>query len=330
VDAEGNSKLKELWTYDDKGLLLEHLEYDVERSNEIATFLVTVCDQWTYDQNGQPLLHEQYEADRLVSRESWVYDAQGNVLENHSWSNDGYEERSSNTVNTYNEAGQLTACVCDGEDALSSWNYRSAFTYDDAGNLIEEAATHESGETLTSTWSYDEAGKLLKSVTYYNMDGWVTCLTENIYDAKGQLTEEGYHEFYENELLTGSNCFYTYDEAGNLVEEICTAEGGTPLRTAYEYDPQGNCTKITQYEGEAVISLLKRTYDETGKLLDVSTDEVESFAAYGDEIRMITYEDGVTDYVAIKYKTLRVDEGYAREIEEKNAYILSLLEPQNS
>ena len=330
VDAEGNSKLKELWIYDDNGLLLEHLEYDVERSNEIATFEVTVCNSWKYDQFGQPLQHAEYEADRLVSLESWVYDAQGNVLENHIWRDYGDEESSSNTVNTYDEAGQLVSCVCDGEDAISDWNYRSAFTYDDAGNLIEETTTHESGETFTNTWSYDHEGKLLKSVTYYNMDGWVTCLTENIYDEKGQLTEEGYHEFYENELLTGYNSFYTYDEAGNLVEKTYADVGATPLRTVYKYDAKGTCIGVTKYEGEDVVSLIQWTYDETGKLLDVRTGDLESLAAYGDEVRMITHEDGENVYVAIKYKTLRVDEDYAKEIEAKNAYVLSLLDPQNS
>lgn len=324
VQADGTSIVEETWVYDDRGLLLEHMEYGAERDDEDSVYEVTVQHTWDYDQAGQPLQYTTYEADTLMYIENWVYDSQGNVLEHNSQEYGDYEAYS-NTVNTYNEAGQLIESVRNGDDPANHWNYRSVFSYDQAGNLIKEVSTHEYGDVITDTWTYDEAGNLLSSVTHYQMDGWITCLTENTYDENGRMIEGAYRELYDDQVLTGYRTTYAHDEGGNLIEEVYYGEDEEPLRTTYQYDTQGNCIQKTEYEGDQETDLFRWSYDENGNLLDVETMELESLAAFGDEVLVRTTESGEVYYVAVKYETIRVEDRHVREFEEKNGYILSVL-----
>lgn len=312
VDPDGNATLTETFVYDDGGLLLEHTEYLSDGSD----YEEAIRHTWEYDEAGNQVQYAVYSNDTLMYTENWVYDDQGNILENKIQS---YEDATSSiTYNTYNEDGQLISSVCEGD-------YTSFLTYDEQGNLVEEATVYETGDVMTNSWSYDEAGNLLAATTHYDMDGWVNCREEYIYDDAGMLLEKFYEEGYSDEDPIGYRNSYTYDEAGNLIQEIHDDLDEAPIRTVYEYNAQGQRTLKEEYQEEELIAQFRWIYDEEGKLLDVGTDELESLAAYGDEVLMITEESGDVHYVAVKYETVRVQEADVPEFEQKNAYLLGLL-----
>jgi hypothetical protein len=79
------------------------------------------------------------------------------------------------------------------------------------------------------------------------------------------------------------------------------------------------------YEGEERSSLITWNYSEEGKLLDVSTGEVESLAALGDEVMVLTSEGGGVIYGVATYETVQVTQTQAQEIESINEFILASL-----
>jgi hypothetical protein len=284
-----------------------------------------VRETWTYDASGWLLEYHQFINDTQTGESIWVYDEKGNVLESHEWELYGDYERRSDTLNTYNDDGQLVKGVYKGDDPSNAWNYCSELTYDKVGNLIQEVRTLEDGDVITDTWTYDEDRNLLTSVTHYNMDGWVACETENRYDSQGKLLEEIYREIYDGEQLTGYCNTYVYDEEGRLLEERYQGEDEESERTTYEFDADGHCIKMEKYNGGERNYLITWLYGEKGKLLDVGTGEVESLAALGDEMVVLTSEGGGVAYGVVTYETVQVTQTQAQEIESINGYILASL-----
>ncbi len=328
-DGSDEHFLLESTEYDEAGQVVEYINrtdewlamYGSEDDEESQTSRET----WSYNEAGLPVEYYMYVNDAEMVHETWVYDDAGNELENHRVELWPEVESYSNTVNVYNEDGQLIESICDGDDPATSWDYHAFYTYDQKGNLIQEAADHEDWGEVIDTWTYDENGNLLTSVTHYNVDGWVACLTENSYNDQGQLVEEIYRETYGEEIFMDQRTTWTYNEAGQLVEEATWNQDEEINRISYAYDTQGNLIEMQEYEDGELLSHLRWSYDEAGKLLDVATTELESLAARGDELLVLESEYFGKIYIALAYETLSTDEQSAKDIQAMNQMILELM-----
>lgn len=288
-------------------------------------------DRYDYDEKGREIRYEHSGADdtKLVT---WTYDEADRLLEYRSEGTYYDEGTYSLTQNTYNEAGQLIRSHNEGSDPANEWDYDSAYVYDDAGNRIEENQTHED-ETVSDSWTYDENGNLLSSVTHYNMDGWVTCITNCTYNEEGLLTSEDYQEEYDGDVLCASRRTLTYSAEGRLIEEVTmdaeingegepVFEDANTLRTVYQYDTTGRLTERYQYQGDQ-IEVFLWTYDEDGALMNVSNSRVADLAQPGEKIFTVITENELTFHVAAAYETVSVTAEEAQIIENMNKYLLS-------
>lgn len=321
---EGKEYLHIRSEYNSQGLPTAMTEYDKDGE--------TVCvDCYDYDEKGREIRYEHSGADdtKLVT---WTYDEADRLLEYRSEGTYYDEGTYSLTQNTYNEAGQLIRSHNEGSDPANEWDYDSAYVYDDAGNRIEENQTHED-ETVSDSWTYDENGNLLSSVTHYNMDGWVTCITDCTYNEEGLLTSEDYQEEYDGDVLCASRRTLTYSAEGRLIEEVTVDaeingegepvfEDASTLRTVYQYDTTGRLTERYQYQGDQ-IEVFLWTYDEDGALMNVSNSRVADLAQPGEKIFTVITENELTFHVAAAYETVSVTAEEAQIIENMNKYLLS-------
>ncbi len=142
---------------------------------------------------------------------------------------------------TYDEQGRLTSRTVGNESSTYNW--------DSAGLLTQ--ITLPDGRTLT--YSYD-AGHQLTAITdaegnhlVYTLDAMGNRIREDVKDPLGQLAQ------------TRSR---VYDPLSRLAQDI----GGQGQVTRYEYDPNGNQTKVTDPLGHSTTS----GYDALNRLITLT------------------------------------------------------------
>ena len=213
---------------------------------------------------------ESREGNKLQSTFTFAYDGQDRLVERH-WN-------SKVARFTYNSAGDLaSANLGDGAD--------TAYTYDDAGNLIQIGDRQ--------TFTYDAAGHVLTE-DYHSENGsifWTYTYNEN-----GGLIS------VSSVLPNGNNSTYTYDGAGHQLRYVSVSYGETSTNTytwnsagrlvraasqsgyaaevdTLSYDAAGNCTYRLQQQsnlsGGKVVSATSKaeayTYNAAGRLTCVAT-----------------------------------------------------------
>ena len=100
---------------------------------------------------------------------------------------------------------------------------KTHYVYDDAGVLREQIDYHENGKEDTHTYfEYDEAGNMVRESIYIRQDTLLLV--------------------YE----------YEYDSAGQLTARE-TFEGGTTLKSRWEYGPDGNLAKEIEYNSDGSV-----------------------------------------------------------------------------
>jgi RHS repeat-associated protein len=238
--------------------------------------------QFTHNQLGEPLTflnQEGYET-------SYAYDGKGNLLE--TTNPDGtiqsyvYNTLGEVTSSTdpdghaigygYNTNGQLTTENLPGGTSNS-------YTFDGHGNML--TAVGPGGDW---TFAYNSANLPTSIVepfgtltVQYGIDGNLTRMVDQTgfttnygYDAVGRLSEltDGTGDLIES---------YSYDLAGNVISE--TKGNGTS--TAYQYNADGETTKITNLApGGSINSQMMYTYNAVGEVISMTTGGVTTAYAY--------------------------------------------------
>jgi len=87
----------------------------------------------------------------------------------------------------------------------------TSYTYDAAGNVLNQTVTGANGECLEMGWRYDLKDRLTHA---RNQSGAITWY---IYDQNDQLIKEIQPYGYEADTDQGKGTSYTYDKNGNLV-----------------------------------------------------------------------------------------------------------------
>ncbi len=162
-----------------------------------------------------------------VQTTEYFYDDQGRVIEEDIYIN-GYS--STNNTYTYDEAGHLVKILAKGTNATVTTEY----TYDENGLVTAQTQTVTGEEPDFSHIVYT-----------YNEKGWV--ILEQIYGEDQVL--ESYNEYvYEGEFHSVMTTFRgdgtpdgtvtakTFDEHGNLIEELITIDGEEAQKTVNTYE----------------------------------------------------------------------------------------------
>lgn len=129
-------------------------------------------------------------------------------------------------------------------------------TYNESGNLLEEARYNANGELWwTEIYKYDDKGNKIEKTIYYNgkLDRTVTYKN----DIQGNQTEET--RYNANGKLIEKNS-YEYGTEGNPIEyAIYNSDGNSKGRYTYEYNDQGNQTEEAKYYADGKLAW-KETY----------------------------------------------------------------------
>ncbi len=257
-----------------------------------------------YNKNGETTKSENYRNGKLWSAEENEYDESGNLIKSSSYDADrkltGYD------VYGYNESGKrIKISEYDGSGALTGYTeikrdgdyILSETVYDADGNKTEYTEYLENTRdynTYSRTKRYEryENGKLAE-LTEYNEKGERT--KRVLYDGEGNKTE--YTEYITLKVK--------HNGYEGISTDIKTREvynnGKLESRTEYEFDENGNRTKISEYDGEGKLTeytetkydgeriLSESRYDGNGKLIRRTEYEYDE---NGKKLKSSVYNNG--------------------------------------
>ncbi|HET8669549.1 MAG TPA: hypothetical protein VFM05_02675 [Candidatus Saccharimonadales bacterium] len=185
-------------------------------------------------------------------------------------------------LTTYNRAGYKTEDETFYDSGKRS-NGKFIYTYDDKGNLVEEAK-YLNGSVTKRAFIYNAQGQLIKEVRRGGVFH-----ADYTYDSEGRLTEiKGIY----GENAVASRFVFTYDEKGQMIkrqrygggldfEEIMIydsqgritskANGSNPedpdyQKVTYSYDTKGNLVEEVGYsnQGREGVNTYRYDFDSTG------------------------------------------------------------------
>lgn len=269
-----------------------------------------------YNRNGDVVKAEQYMSGKLYGIEEKEYDESGNLIKSSSY--DADRKFTGYSVYGYNESGKrIKISKYDGSGTLTGYTeikrngdyILSETVYDGDGNKTEYTEYLENTSdyaTYSRKKRYEkyENGKLAE-LKEYNEDGKMTKRTS--YDGKGNkklyeeyVTLKVKHNGYEG-TSTDIKTRETYND------------GKLEHRTEYEYDENGNRTKISEYDGDGKLTeytetkydgeriLSESRYDGNGKLIRRTEDEYDE---NGKKLKSSVYNNGGLE----SYKSYHYDE----------------------
>lgn len=279
-------------------------KYTGERRSESYDSDGNLSSVYEYNRNGETTKSENYRNGKLWSAEENEYDENGNLIKSSSY--DADRKFTSYSVYGYNESGKrIKISEYDGDDKLTGYTeikrdgkyVLSETVYDADGNKTEYTEYLENTpdyNTYSRTKRYEkyENGKLAE-LREYNEDGRMTKLIS--YDG------EGNKKLYE-EYVTLKVKHNGYEGISAVIKTHETYnDGKLEHRTEYEYDENGNRTKISEYDGEGKLIeytetkydgeriLSESRYDGNGKLIRRTEDEYDE---NGKKLKSSVYNNG--------------------------------------
>ena len=143
-------------------------------------------------------------------------------------------------------------------DKKNGIDMTTSYTYDAAGNILNQTITGADGEHLENGWNYDLKDRLTHEKTPSG------AITRYIYDQNDQLIKEIQPYGYHPETDSGRGTIYTYDKNGNLVL-ITNGLGEVVQALSYnlknlpitQKDSLGNQTEFT-YESDGQLKEIRR------------------------------------------------------------------------
>lgn len=277
----------EVYEYDENGYVLKNTRYSAsgvktgyteyfenttyankyaeERRSESYDSDGNLSSVYEYNKNGETTKSENYRNGKLWSAEENEYDESGNLIKSSSY--DADRKFTSYSVYGYNESGKRIKIS----------------KYDGSGTLTEYTEIKRDGEYILSETVYDGDGSKTKYTEYLeNTSDYNTYSRKKRYEEykNGKLAE--LEEYNEDGRITKQ---ISYDGEGNkkLYEEYVTLkvkhngyegtttdtktretynDGKLEHRTEYEYDENGNRTKISEYDGDGkLIEYTETKYD---------------------------------------------------------------------
>ncbi len=270
--------------------------------------------EWEYDGQGNCILYSQYEGEQLFYYEEREYDGEGRLLSaaSHFLQEGSWETRTEQRYE-YDALGHTTLQWFWDEYSEETWQYR--YSYDGEGRVSEEERLlyrEDAGDYILHsrmTYSYDERGNLTEEWQYYSDEGGSASsyYIVRTYDENDQCrsTQEflgesrsgilqresrwdaGGNLVFSRELGEDSGEFvtqYTYDTAGNPIQEIRARNGEAYGQTLHTYDGEGRMLREEIQYPDGDILLYSYRYDSMGR-------KVRKETKYNGEMRnAVTWE----------------------------------------
>jgi len=182
----------------------------------------------------------------------------------------------------YNIDNNLVSKITDYK--LSETQDKTLFFYDKELRLVKSQEFYQGYLFSETKYSYDKQNRLLKSVCREKETGFSEITDYSNYTSNNSYTKTSYYnqgnkkdnlsvEIYKNGLLVEgdyqtfdlkSKVVYQYDEKRNIISE--QKDNDTPILYYYEYDLEGNPTKITvSNAGNPFVNseiIIKSTYSD--------------------------------------------------------------------
>jgi RHS repeat-associated protein len=213
----------------------------------------TVADRITrivYDAAGQRLqLREGVGTSDEGTEATWVYDANGQittVIDGNGnradlrYDGHGRQDRwtfpSTTRASSFNDATPATALASAGSVNTNDWE---GYAYDANGNRSQ--MRKRDGRVLA--YSYDALNRVTQKLTWEIYVG-ITSETDYTYDLRGLQTSATFG-------ASGPGILNAYDGFGRLASSTSTM-GGNMRALSYQYDADGNRTRITHPDGQVV------------------------------------------------------------------------------
>ena len=151
-----------------------------------------------------------------------------------------------------------------------------------------EASTIDAGTGIKSTFER-------YILNEDNLIGKATVLCNSFFGANAEVT-----------------CKYNYDEKGNVISVVYTANTDHVYKIEYTYDENGRLSKISTYHDGSKIGTRKYTYDENGNIIkniytNSSGETDVSEYTYDKNGNIIKAVNPVVDDVAVPRKTDYID-----------------------
>ena len=280
-----DGKLTEVKDY--KGILTEDEGY-ISRKYSYDEFERTT--EMTYADSSN--LEEELES------YSYTYDKNNNILSErivNSYPDEEGDKTDELRIHEYDSVGRLVKTVItDYQEDGKETTY--TYSYDKVGNRTKETEVCGSSSKSTS-YTYNSLNQLVASTE--TTDGTVTSEKAYVYDKDGNQTKE-------TDSTSGEVRTQTYDEAGNMVRLVKTANDVIELTQENQYNGNGQRIQKTEadettkyfYEGDSVLY----TTDEDGTLTAQNvlgngdnviattrgTEDNESYYLYNKDIREST------------------------------------------
>ncbi len=154
------------------------------------------------------------------------------------------------------------------------------YTYNDDFVLLTKVQVNEQDEILESYINEIKNGVVVKQGSY-GFGNILNTYTVYVYDNDGKFIEES---LFDNEDKLQSTSLYEYTGENVTTWKTLGSNGGTLALTTYEYDKNGNNTKVEMKNASGVVDgIIEKTYSKNllveEKILD-SKGKVEKSASY--------------------------------------------------
>ena len=265
-DKYGKRTTKKIYTRDERGKLIEYVEYD----------------------DGNIIEKEEYERNESGNlMRTFTYDGDGNITEKAEYERDDNGNRIKSVYLSYDDDGNITE--------------KEEYTYDENDRMIKNIR-YEGNETVSywCEYEYDEKGREIKFTSYNTGGSLEYWISESKYDENGRRI---YYSHATNDIITEKQ-EKEYDEDGNIIKEIQTFydrdTGQEKSQTIEEYTYDDNGNRIGYVENhhdieESYSFLWERKYDEDGRETNFYLYDNEKAVSYQSESgydengRMINY-----------------------------------------
>ena len=183
------------------------------------------------------------EKQECINHEEWSFDLSGNVLEHITY----YKNR-------------------------SKWETKTVFQYDEKENLVMKTFQTSSVPLDTTIYEYNETDRLVKSTDSSN--GTIKEVLEFKYDELGNIVSETHYHYGDIFYMIK----YKYDNTGKKIEYILyNGEGSIVTRETYEYNVDGQLSKLIEYSRNNIVTHRHYKYDEFGNKIEYIVERIDAW-----------------------------------------------------
>ena len=299
----------ETYTYDYSGNVLTYTnqlgntmsyEYDMSGLNISSTDFSGNTTTYTYDKLGRMIKTISPFNDNSTSTSKKYYDANGNVTREAiqktaaSYNITDYTYDNMNRISTvkdypnsvqttitqyFYDANGNVICMATGLDSpastpddLPETSGHVSYSYDKLNRRISKGGTQDGSMSVYTGYSYDRAGNVIGKHLFTGDITYSHDAFGNVTATSGASSTEESFSYNALGLRTSmtdetGTTTYTYDDFGNL-----TTETKDDIVKTSTYDVMGNRTGFSVTKNGSVILSNTYTYDDTGKMLSVTSN----------------------------------------------------------